>query len=96
MTALPLDEATPNERFRDLVDLLLMRELTTDLSGVRAACADVFIVRAKHQWPPILEPPAFWEEPFASLAEEVELPVRSFEDAVEKAQSFIEAIERAG
>lgn len=28
MTKPPVDEGTPNERFRDLVDLLLMRELT--------------------------------------------------------------------
>jgi hypothetical protein len=96
MTEPPLDEATPNERFRDLVDLLLMRELTTDMSAVRAACVDVFTVRAKHEWPPKLEPPAFWEEPFAALAEEVELPVRGFEDAVQEARSFIEAIVGAG
>lgn len=95
MTEPPLDEATPNERFRDLVDLLLMQELTTDLRGVRAACVDVFAVRAKHGWPPVLDPPAFWDEPFASLAEEVKLPVRSLEDAVREAQSFIEDVEAA-
>ncbi len=95
MTSPPLDKATPNERFRDLVDLLLMREITTDLSGVRRACVDVFAVRKKHRWPPVLEPPAFWEEPFASLAEEVELPVRSLEDAVREARSFIEDVEGA-
>jgi hypothetical protein len=95
MTEPPLDEATPNERFRDLVDLLLMRELATDPRGVRAACVDVFTVRAKHKWPPVLDPPAFWDEPFASLAEEVKLPVRSFEDAVREAQSFIEDVEAA-
>jgi hypothetical protein len=96
MTEPPIDGAIPNERFRDLVDLLLMRELTADLSRVRAACVDVFAMRAKHQWPPMLEPPAFWEQPFESLAEDVDLPVRSFGDAVEEVRSFIEAIERAG
>jgi hypothetical protein len=95
MTEPPLDEAMPNERFRDLVDLLHMRELTTDLRGVRAACVDVFTVRAKHQWPPVLDPPAFWDAPFASLAEEVELPVRSLEDAVPVGQSFIEDVDGA-
>jgi hypothetical protein len=96
MTEPPLDEETPNERFRDLVDLLLMRELITDLSGVRAACVDVFTMRAKHRWPPVLDPPAFWDEPFASLAEEVKLPVRSLEAAAREARSFIDAIEGAG
>jgi hypothetical protein len=32
-------------------------------------------VRAKHKWPPLLDPPAFWEEPFALLAEKVKHPV---------------------
>ena len=95
MTEPPLDDETPNERFRDLVDLLLMKELTADLGGVRAACVDVFTIRATHEWPPVLGPPEFWNEPFAALAEEVELPVRRLEDAVREAQRFIDAIERA-
>lgn len=48
MTEPPHEEGTPNERFRDLVDLLLMRELTADLGGVRAACVEVFAIRATH------------------------------------------------
>ena len=95
MTEPPVDEETPNERFRDLVDLLLMRELTTDLGGVRAACREVFAVRARHDWPPVFDPPTFWEEPFAALAEEVELPVGSLPDAVQEAKAFIGAIEAA-
>ncbi len=96
MTEPPRDEDTPNERFRDLVDLLLMRELTSDLGGVRAACVEVFEIRDTHDWPPRLDPPAFWEEPFKKLAEEVELPVNSLEEAVREAQTFIEAIDGAG
>jgi hypothetical protein len=93
MTEPPLNEATPNERFRDLGVLLPMRELITDLRGVRAACVDVFTRRAKHEWPPMLDPPAFWDEPFASLADEVGLPVRTLGDAVREAQSFINDVE---
>jgi len=93
MTAPPVDEETPNERFRDLVDLLLMRELATDLGGVREACKKVFEVRAAHGWPPALNPPTFWVEPFAALAEEVDLPVRTLDEAVQEARAFIRAIE---
>lgn len=96
MTEPSPDDNTPNERFRDLVDLLLMKELNTDLAGVREACLEVFHIRATHHWPPAVDPPAFWEEPFAALAEEVDLPVRQLEDAVREAQRFIEAIEEAG
>lgn len=95
MTEPPVDEETPNERFRDLVDLLLMRALTTDLGAVRAACEEIFELRARHEWPPLLDPPAFWEEPFAALAEEVELPVGSLADAVQEGTEFIEAIDAA-
>ncbi len=95
LTKPPLDEETPNERFRDPVDLLLMKELITDLGGVRAACEDVFALRATHEWPPTLDLPHFWEEPFATLAEEVELAVQSLEEAVREAQGFIDAIARA-
>lgn len=96
MTEPARDENTPNERFRDLVDLLLMRELTSDLEGVQAACVEVFQIRDTHGWPPQLDPPAFWQEPFTKLAEEVELPVSNLEEAVREAQTFIEAIDGAG
>lgn len=95
MSEPPPDEETPNERFRDLVDLLLMKELTTELMGVCEACVEVFAIRDTHGWPPVLEPPGFWEEPFAALAAEVELPVRRLEDAVRAAQAFIDAAARA-
>ena len=96
MTEPARDENTPNERFRDLVDLLLMRELTSDLEGVQAACVEVFQIRDTHGWPPQLDPPAFWQEPFTKLAEEVELPVSNLEEAVREAETFIEAIDGAG
>lgn len=93
MTEPPPDEKSPNERFRDLVDLLLIKELTTDLGGVRAACVEVFAIRARHDWPPVVNPPAFWEEPFAALAQEVKLPIRRLEDAVREARAFIDSID---
>lgn len=85
-----------NERFRDLVDLLLMRELVTDLSGLHEACAEVFATRGTHDWPPVLEPPAAWEQPFAAMADELDLPVATLEEAVAEATKFIQAIENAG
>lgn len=95
MTEPPLDDATPNERFRDLVDLLLMRELVTDFGGVRVACEEVFAIRGTHTWPPVVQPPAFWEEPFGALAAEVELGAQRLHDAVCEAQAFLDAIENA-
>jgi len=96
MTRPALDEETPNERFRDLVDLLLMKEFAADLRGVREACEDVFAMRRTHAWPPLLDPPQFWEAPFAALAEEVSLAAASLDEAVLEAAAFIDAIVMAG
>lgn len=95
MTEPAFDDDTPNERFRDLVDVMFMKELAGDLVRVRAACEDVFNRRGTHDWPPVLDPPELWREPFAALAGEIELSTDSFEAAVREGQQFIDAISRA-
>jgi hypothetical protein len=95
MTQPSAQEEAANERFRDLADVLLLRQLVDDLSAVRAACVEVFPLRGTHGWPPVLDPPAFWEELYAQLAEELELSEKSLEDAVREARAFIQAIDAA-
>jgi hypothetical protein len=63
MTQPPKGDEEANERFRDLADLLLMRELATDLVGVREACVEVFALRGTHAWPPPLDPPSAGRNP---------------------------------
>jgi hypothetical protein len=46
-----------NDRFRDLVDLLVLRDLIDDLPALRRACETTFASRATHAWPPSLEVP---------------------------------------
>ena len=86
---------TPNERFRDLVDLLLLRALVVELGEIRTACLKVFSMRGTHQWPPLFEPPPFWEEPFSALAKELNLPVQGFNDAATRVRTFIAEIDAA-
>jgi hypothetical protein len=95
MTQPPKGDEAANERFRDLADLLLMRELATDLVGLREACIEVFALRGTHAWPPPLDPPSAWEEPFAALAGELELPMAALAEAVEEARALIAEIEAA-
>ena len=95
MTQPSAEDAASNERFRDLADVLLLRELGEDLAPVRAACVEVFALRGTHGWPPVLDPPAFWEGLYAQLAEDLELRERSLEDAVREARAFIQAIDAA-
>ncbi len=72
---------TSNERFRDLADVLLLRELVDDLAAVRAACVEVFTLRGTHGWPPVLDPPAFWKELYAHLADTSRRAARTFAPA---------------
>lgn len=60
---LPPRSGKQNERFRDLVDLLLMDTMIThDYVALRAACELVFRNRNTHAWPPDLSTvPAHWE-----------------------------------
>jgi len=61
---LPPRPGKRNERFRDLVDLLLLlllEELGTDYAGLREACEQVFRTRGTHDWPPPLDAvPPHW------------------------------------
>ncbi|MFC1791214.1 hypothetical protein ACFL0I_01955 [Gemmatimonadota bacterium] len=56
---------------------------------------EVFAFRGTYGWPPALEPPAFWTELFAELAEGLELAEKTLQEAVEEARAFIEATDAA-
>jgi len=89
---LPPRRGKRNERFRDLIDLLLMEELVTDDAGLREACESVFRTRRTHDWPPPLEVPPHWVEPFARLAEELDLPVSDIQGGLARVRAFVERI----
>jgi len=82
-----------NPRYWDLIDLLLLRDLVSDLSSVREACDDVFKVREKHSWPPELRVPSFWLEPYAELANELKLKIVDVEEAAAEIRTLIAEIE---
>jgi hypothetical protein len=81
-----------NDRFRDLIDLLLLRELEPDLAQVVEACRDVFNGRAKQPWPPELRAEPSWPEQYRALAEEQDFAVEDVAQAVERVQSLIDEI----
>lgn len=92
---LPPRRAKRNERFKDLVDVLLMEPLVTDYAGLREACESVFRTRGTHDWPPTLELPSHWAEPFAALARELDLPVDDGHEAMERVRAFVERVRMA-
>ena len=89
---LPPRAGKRNERFRDLIDLLLMEELVTDYRALREACETVFRSRDTHAWPPPLAVPTFWIEPFARLAVDLDLPATDAEVGMMRVRAFVERI----
>lgn len=89
---LPAREGKQNDRFRDLVDLLLMEELVTDYEGLRGACQTVFRHRGTHDWPPVMAVPPHWSEPFARMAADLGLPLRDAAAGMARVQSFVNRI----
>ncbi|MGH7719230.1 MAG: nucleotidyl transferase AbiEii/AbiGii toxin family protein [Gemmatimonadaceae bacterium] len=88
------DDRRPNDRFRDLVDLLLLAPLVEDYGGVRAACDAVFTIRGTHPWPGgrVVVPPE-WSEPYTALAESVGGVSTDFALAIREVESFLARID---
>lgn len=84
-----------NDRFRDLIDLLLLRALDPDLAGIRHACVDIFGTRGKQPWPPALITPASWPAPYARLAADLEFAIDDVDEAARLVTEFIAEIDRA-
>lgn len=80
-----------NRRFRDLVDLLLMRDLIDDLPALRDACAATFDCRST-PWPPRLVVPDTWHDGYRLLANEIGLDVDDAEEAATDVRALIARI----
>jgi nucleotidyltransferase AbiEii toxin of type IV toxin-antitoxin system len=91
------DDGPANSRFRDLIDLLLLRELLAadHLLSVRAACVETFELRATHPWPPTVAIGAAWAPAYAQLAAAAGFHVTDVEDAAERVRALIAEIDRA-
>jgi hypothetical protein len=81
-----------NDRFRDLIDLLLLGDLEPDLAQVAEACRDVFSARGKQLWPPHLSIEPSWPEQYRALAIEQGFSIQDAAEAAERVQEMIDAI----
>lgn len=91
----PHTQERPNNRFRDLVDLLLLRPDIPELHGLRTACHAVFSFRGTHPWPPFVEAHEHWIAPFGAMARNFGLYVTDLHQAVIEAREFLHAIDAA-
>jgi Nucleotidyl transferase AbiEii toxin, Type IV TA system len=73
----PADDGR-NERFRDLIDIVLLWDLITpaDRSSVRQACEQLFELRALHPWPPRVQPPRRLGPPLPAAGNGDHVPAR--------------------
>jgi hypothetical protein len=97
-----------NDRARDVVDLLLLRDLARDvgepgLDAIRAAVIDTFETRAGEAaalgrrltaWPSRVVPHRHWRDGFAKAAASAGLTL-GLEDAVAQVNAWLEEIDRA-
>ena len=86
-----------NERFRDILDLLLLGNLVRDgaWADLRVACIDVFTGRAKHTWPPDLTIPDSWHAGYRTMAEGIGLEMSDVTAAAAVVRQLIQRIDSA-
>ena len=94
----PLDGERTNERASDLMDLILMEELSlagSNLRAARAACVDLFARRDSHPWPPVLSVQPSWQAQWANLVDGYSFHVRGIDEAVARVNALIASIDAA-
>jgi Nucleotidyl transferase AbiEii toxin, Type IV TA system len=86
-----------NDRFRDVIDLQLLRELVDDggLAAVREACEEIFALRDKHAWPPQVTVYPSWAAGFAAMAAQVGFYTDDVDVAADALREFIAEIDAA-
>jgi hypothetical protein len=90
-----LGEERPNQRARDLADILLIDELALDddqMSGLRDVCVEIFELRDKHPWPPTVVAWPGWGQIWGRLMETERLDY-SIAEAVVRVQGLVDRID---
>lgn len=88
-------DGRPNYRFRDLIDIQLLRDLVVDrdLPAVREACAEIFALRDAHTWPPEVTVWPAWGEGFRTMAADLGFHTSDVEAAAHDLRSVIAEID---
>jgi hypothetical protein len=92
-----LGEERPNQRARDLADILLIEELALgdeQMSGLRDACVEIFELRGKHRWPPTVVAWPGWDDIWERLVETERLDY-SIAEAIARVQDLVDRIDSA-
>jgi hypothetical protein len=90
-------EPGENERYRDIMDILLLEDLlrTDGLHQAREACVDIFQTRDKQPWPPEVVIYDIWRLGFAKLARDNGFEPSDIDEAVDCVRALIADIAAA-
>lgn len=88
----------PNDRSRDLIDIILIRAMldADELPAVRKACVETFEIRDMHTWPPRVTIQDHWPEQFAREAAELGFEPDDVAAAVDRVHAIFDEIDAAG
>jgi hypothetical protein len=91
------DPERPNDRYRDLIDLILVDRLANDndRAGAREACVEIFRLRAKHAWPPHVTVLPEWPDGYRTLAEQLDFAPVDVRQAAVEVQAIVARIDAA-
>lgn len=87
----------PNDRSRDLIDIILIRDLVdeTSLPAIRDACVETFEIRKLHIWPPTVIVEEHWPQQFDREASELGFEPRDIAAAVTRVHEIFAEIDAA-
>jgi len=90
----PLDGERVNDRVSDLMDLILIRDLSPDLdlADTKRACMAVFNERSTHPWPPAVSPSLQGEQLWNALVADTGFIITDLTDAAHRVNALIAEI----
>ena len=93
----PLDGERVNDRVSDLMDLILIEDLSPelDLSATRKTCVAVFAERSSHPWPPVVSFSPKLDQLWNALVADTGFSINTLTDAAKRVNSLIAAIDHA-
>ena len=91
------DPYEDNDRFRDLIDLLLLDDLEEDDidTVLKSACMEIFALRDRHAWPPRVHVRDGWADGYETMAKDMSFPVTDVAVAAAAVQSMVDRIDAA-
>lgn len=86
-----------NDRFRDLMDLLLLRDMLTaaELPRVKEACLRIFEIRGKHSWSPTVAVYESWRAAYREMARAERFEIEDVDEAAALVNEMIAEIDAA-